>query len=117
GVKMAGPFTPGARVPGKVLHKGYEHHFFELSVERMEAERLFSWRWHPHAASAAEVAGEPTTLVVFELEEAPGGTMLTVVESGFDQIPLARRAKALQSNDAGWTQQMKAIEEYLRRTA
>ena len=43
-------------------------------------------------------------------------TLLTVTESGFDRIPIARRAEALRGNDRGWSGQMKAIEEYLRST-
>ena len=57
------------------------------------------------------------TLVVFELEDVPGGTLLRVVETGFDQIPLARRAKAFKDNEGGWTGQMKAIEEHLDRSS
>ena len=56
---------------------------------------------------------EPMTLVVFQLEEVPGGTKLTITESGFDQIPLERRAKAFAANDVGWTAQTKLIERYL----
>jgi hypothetical protein len=58
---------------------------------------------------------EPTTLVEFTLEEVEGGTLLKLVESGFDAIPLARRADALKANEGGWTEQMVAIEGYLRR--
>src|SRR5260370_36532272 len=80
GVKMEGPFVPGARLRGTVTHKGYEHVPFEITIERMEPERLFSWRWHPNAKDPkADYSKEPTTLVVFELEEAPDGTLLTVV--------------------------------------
>jgi uncharacterized protein YndB with AHSA1/START domain len=111
-------FKPGARLRGKITHKGYEHMTMDITIERMEPERLFSWRWHPGAAESGEsFADEPTTLVVFELPEVAGGTLLTVVESGFDQIPLARRAKAFRENDEGWAWQMKAIEEYLGRLA
>jgi hypothetical protein len=39
--------------------------------------------------------------------------MLTVTESGFDQIPLARRAKAFTANEQGWNIMTKVIEEYL----
>ena len=60
---------------------------------------------------------EPTTLVAFELEEASGGTMLTVTESGFDRIPLERRAKAFAANEGGWTAQVKMIEKYLALAA
>ena len=56
---------------------------------------------------------ETTTLIVFELEEVPDGTRLTISESGFDQIPLARRAAALQANEGGWEHQSKLIQKYL----
>jgi uncharacterized protein YndB with AHSA1/START domain len=118
GVKMNGAFTPGARVKGQVLHKGYEHCPFEITIEKMEAERLFSWRWHPNATDPkADYSAEPTTLVVFELKEVAEGTLLTVVESGFEGIPLARRAEAYRSNDGGWAAQVKAIEKYVGQTA
>jgi hypothetical protein len=90
----------------------------DVTIERMEPERLFSWRWHPGAAEPGETfSDEPSTLVIFELQEVPGGTLLTVVESGFDQIPLARRAKAFRENDEGWAMQMKAIEEHLGKSS
>ena len=60
-----------------------------------------------------DYSAEPTTLVVFELEEVPSGTQLSISETGFDQIPLARRAKAFTANDRGWTMQATLIEKYL----
>ena len=51
------------------------------------------------------------------LEEAADGTKLTVTESGFDQIPLERRAKAFAANEGGWAAQMKLIEKYLAQHA
>ena len=114
GVELPGPFTPGARVSGRITHEGYEHLPFEITIERVEPERLFSWRWHPNATDPdADYGSEPTTLVVFELDEVEGGTMLSVVESGFDGIPPARRAAAYRGNDDGWTQQMVAIERHV----
>lgn len=118
GVKLAGPFAPGARLRGEVTHKGYEHVPFEITIERMEPEKFFSWRWHPYAVDPKmDYSTEPTTLVVFELEEVPEGTQLTVVESGFDGIPLARRLEAYRSNEQGWAAQMNAIERYVSQTA
>lgn len=118
GVELGGPFAPGARVTGLITHEGYEHLPFELTVERMEPERLFTWRWHPHAVEAGvDYSTEPTTLIEFELTDVAGGTKLTVVESGFDQIPLSRRATAYRGNDDGWAQQMVAIARYLSGTA
>lgn len=62
---------------------------------------------------AVDYSKEPTTLVVFELADAPNGTLLTLRESGFDHVPLARRAKAFEMNDQGWTAQVKLVEKYL----
>lgn len=115
GVDLKGAsFAPGVRVRGKVTYPGYEHLTWDVVIERMEPERLLSWRWHPAAVDPnADYSKEPTTLVVFELKDVPEGTLLTVVESGFDQIPPARRAEAWRMNDEGWTAQMKNIERHV----
>jgi hypothetical protein len=110
----------GAIVPTKVnaeVAKGqekYEGIPIEIMIEQMESERLLSFRWHPGAVDPRiDYSREPTTLVVFALEEVPGGVLLTVTESGFDQIPLARRAQTFASNEQGWAIQMTLIEAYL----
>ena len=118
GVRLEGAFVPGARLRGRITMKGYEHVPFEITVERMEPERLLSWRWHPYAVDPkTDYSREPTTLVVFELRDVPEGTLLTVVESGFDQIPLARRAEAWRMNDQGWAKQMENIERHVAGAA
>lgn len=118
GVELAGPFVTGARVTGRVTHKGYEHMPFELTVERMEPEWLFAWRSHPNPVDpGVDYSAEPTTLVVFELTDVADGTHLKVLESGFDSIPLSRRATAYRGNEDGWAQQMVAIERYLSGAA
>ena len=104
----------GKPLRGNVTHPGYEHVVFEVMIERVEPERLLSWRWHPYAVNPAiDYSGEPTTLVVFELEDAPGGTLLRVVESGFDNVPPGRRLEAFRMNSGGWDQQMKNIEKHV----
>jgi uncharacterized protein YndB with AHSA1/START domain len=86
----------------------------EMLVERIEPERYFAYRWHPYAIdTAVDYTLEPTTLVEFQLDEAEAGTFLTIVESGFDRIPLARRAEAFRMNDHGWTEQAKNIERHV----
>src|SRR5712691_1083328 len=86
GVELNGSFVPGARLRGQVKHKGYEHVPFEITIERMDPEKLLSWRWHPYPVDPKiDYSAEPTTLVVFELEEVADGTALTVVESGCDR--------------------------------
>ncbi|HEX2033600.1 MAG TPA: SRPBCC family protein [Chloroflexota bacterium] len=107
-------FAPGARVQGKVTHEGYEHLTWDVTIERMEPQRLFSWHWHPHPIDPQrDYEAEPTTQVVFELEEVAGGTRLTVTESGFDTIPLERRAEAYRGNEEGWEWQMESIARYV----
>ncbi len=116
GVIVTEPFVPGARVRGSVTHPGYEHLTFDIVIEQVIPEHSFSWRWHPYPIDTdRDYSIEPTTLVVFQLEDQPGGTLLTVVESGFDQVPLARRLEAYRGNDQGWTAQMAAIERYVTR--
>ena len=86
GVGLKGKsFVAGQRVQGQITYPGYEHLVFDVLIERVEPERVLSWRWHPAAIDlAVDYEKEPTTLVVFELKEVEGGTLLTVVESGFD---------------------------------
>lgn len=107
-------FAPGAHLIGQITYPGYEHLRFNVWIERMEPERLLSWRWHPAAIDAArDYSQEPTTLVVFELEQDKDGTLLSLIESGFDAIPSARRQEAFRMNSGGWEQQMRNIEKHV----
>jgi uncharacterized protein YndB with AHSA1/START domain len=127
GASFDGPFVAGTRLTAKIvpttvdpevakMQKPYEGQTFEFIIDRIEPRKLFSFRWHPFAVEPRiDYSNEPTTLVVFRLEEDSGGTMLTITESGFDRIPLERRAKAFTANEQGWTAQAKLIEKYLAR--
>ena len=114
GVVIHGPFRPGQESSGRITHKGYEHLKWEITVERIEPERLFSFRWHPYAVEPTfDYSKESPTLVEFRLDDAPAGTELSVVESGFDRVPEIRRAEAYHRNAEGWTMQMEAIGKYV----
>jgi len=115
GVALPGQeFVAGRSVRGRITHPGYEHVEFNAAIERIEPERLLSFRWHPYAIDpAVDYSGEPTTLVVFELEPVAGGTRLTVVESGFDALTTARRQDAFRMNTQGWEAQMKNIAAHV----
>ena len=52
-------------------------------------------------------------MVVFELKEVEGGTLLSLVESGFDSLPPSRRLNAFRMNSGGWDAQMKRIERHV----
>ncbi len=115
GVSLATPFAVGRKSSGNITNKGYEHMVMDVWVEKIEPERLFSFRWHPNATEKdVDYSKDPTTLVVFTLEEAKGGTKLTIVESGFDALPEWRRNKAFAGNDSGWGQQTVRIADFLR---
>jgi uncharacterized protein YndB with AHSA1/START domain len=114
GCKLDGAFAAGATIRGRMTHAGYEHMSMELFVDRIEPESYFSYRWHPYAVDPkVDYSSEPTTLVEFHLAEAPGGTRLLVVESGFDSVPAARRAEAFRMNTHGWEMQLKSIERHV----
>ena len=114
GAKLEGTFVAGATIRGKITYPGYEHLTMEMVVERIEPENYFSYRWHPNATDPAfDYSQEPTTLVEFHLEDADGGTLLTIVESGFDRIPLARRQSAFRADEGGWAQQTRNIERHV----
>lgn len=115
GVALKGQrFVAGQRARGHITYPGYEHVMWDVLVERVEPERLLSFRWHPYAVDpAVDYTEEPTTLVVFELEDAGEGTLLRLVESGFDNIPPARRPEAFRMNSGGWDEQMTNIQKYV----
>ncbi|HSZ15729.1 MAG TPA: SRPBCC family protein [Terracidiphilus sp.] len=117
-VKLEEPFVVGKVARGQITHPGYEHVQWEALIEKMEPERLFSFTW-PHAKSldkatySPDYSNEPRTLVEFRLEQTATGTLLTLTESGFDQLPADRREAAFRGNEGGWTEQMKNIESYV----
>ena len=114
-VKLEGTtFVAGRTTIGKITHPGFENLTMEMHVERIEPEDFFSYRWHPYAIDPkVDYSKEPTTLVEFRLEEVPGGTMITIAESGFDKIPAERRAEAFRMNDKGWAGQIENIRRHV----
>lgn len=129
GVRFDGPFVAGQPIHGVLVgtavnaevadmqktHAGLD---FNITIDRVEPQRLFSFRWHPHAIDKnVDYSSEPTTLVSFALQETAEGVMLTVTESGFDALPLARRATAFAGNEGGWAIMVKVIGEYVEQPA
>ncbi|HEV3180448.1 MAG TPA: SRPBCC family protein [Steroidobacteraceae bacterium] len=116
GVKIEGPFLPGQPAQGQITYPGYEHVRWQVVIQKMEPERLFSFTWHPYAIDPkADYSGETPTLVEFRLEKTSTGTLLLLSESGFDKIPAQRRAEAFRMNDGGWSAQMQNIERHVAR--
>ena len=113
-ISIEGVFAPGTTVTGTSVKAGREDLKLDFQVEQIRPEDYFSYRWHPYALDPAiDYSTEPTTLVEFQLEDIPGGTAVTITESGFDRIPLARRAEAFRMNQAGWTSQSQKLAAYV----
>jgi uncharacterized protein YndB with AHSA1/START domain len=113
-VNLESAFAPGQRTRGQITYPGYEHLTLEVLVERMDAEELFSFHWHPYPDNPkGDLNAEPMTRVEFHLEDVPGGTRLKVTESGFDRLPAERRDEAFRMNEGGWTQQLTNIERHV----
>jgi uncharacterized protein YndB with AHSA1/START domain len=108
-------FAPGQRARGRITIPGYDHIHFDVVIERMEAPSMLSYRWHPYAVDpAVDYTKEAPTLVTFTLKDAPGnGTLLTVVESGFDNVPPHRRLEAFRMNTRGWEGQIRNIVRHV----
>ncbi|WP_254510032.1 SRPBCC family protein [Anatilimnocola floriformis] len=129
GVKFDGPFVAGEQLRGQItptqvdpevakMQEPYTGKPFVIFVDCIEPQTRFAFRWHPFAIDPNhDYSQEPMTLVAFELADAEGGTLLTITESGFDQIPIERRAAAFRANDGGWSHQSRLVEKYLAQTA
>jgi uncharacterized protein YndB with AHSA1/START domain len=117
-VKASGQFAPGVRLDMISTHPCGGDANFWLVVEAMEPEARFSWRWNPGTKQPGEdLSAEPPTLVEFRLEDAEGGTLVTVTESGFERLSLLRRARVMGENTQGWEMQMAALQAYAGASA
>jgi len=113
-VKLESPFLVGQETSGHITHPGWEHVRFTLRTEAIEAETRFAFRWHPYAIDMKkDYSTEPMTLVEFLLQPREGGTLLTVVESGFDRLPPERIDEAFHMNERGWAEQLDNIAAHV----
>ena len=118
GAEFTGSFQPGVRLEMVSTGQcssgdGSSDQPFFILVDRLEPEHFFSWSWSPGSA----LPGQEITRVEFRLEEVDGGTLVSVTESGFDQISLARRAKAFEENSSGWQHQLHSLAQHVNTTA
>jgi uncharacterized protein YndB with AHSA1/START domain len=103
GVNLKGKtFEPGRRVNGSFTIEGHEQRIFDIVVEQVKPEHLFSLKWHPYAMDPKiDYEKEERTTLTLTLKETTDGTLLTVVESGFDKVPPERRFEASRMNTGG----------------
>ena len=115
GCQFDGPFVVAKTIPGKLNFPDFDHMQWAVDVKKMEPERLFSFTWHPYPADPAiDYTKETPTLVEFKLQSIPGGTLLTVIESGFENIPANRRLEAFRMDTEGWIEQLENVAKYVQ---
>ncbi len=82
----------------------------EMRVERVEEPAAFGFTWQ----IVGLPEGDPRrTYVEFTLEPAGAGTRLTVVESGFAQLPEDIYRKAYDEHTRGWASELGELAGYL----
>jgi uncharacterized protein YndB with AHSA1/START domain len=97
--------------PGGSAQMSWSHgHTADMRVERVEEPRVFGFTWHIYGLPDEDPR---RTYVEFTLEPAGAGTRLTVVESGFAQLPDDEYDKAYNGNTDGWASELGELVEYL----
>jgi uncharacterized protein YndB with AHSA1/START domain len=125
GVRFDGPFVAGCSVTAAITPTSVDEDVAKRQaphtgvksiwqIVAIEPQRRFAYRWHPFAIDAhVDYDREPTTLVEFTLSETTDGVLLTIVESGFDAIPQARRSASFEANSEGWEIKTDLVRRYL----
>jgi uncharacterized protein YndB with AHSA1/START domain len=81
-----------------------------MRVERVEEPRVFGFTWHIYGLPDDDPR---RTYVEFTLEPVAAGTQLTVVESGFAQLPDDAHGKSYDGNTEGWAKELGELAGYL----
>jgi uncharacterized protein YndB with AHSA1/START domain len=112
-VALDGPFRVGEATTGRMTYPGYEGWPWFSVTTRMEPPHRLAFAWsHPETREEDPTAA-PRTLVEITLEAVPGGTRLTVHESGFEALPPGRRAGVIRGNEEGWTIQLGHVRAHV----
>jgi uncharacterized protein YndB with AHSA1/START domain len=113
-VSIEGDIAPGAEVWMTSLHGKCDGYRFRVLFVEMTPPSRFVWQWYPGAVDpTVDYAREVRTTVTFTLEPVAGGTRLTVAETGFDEVSLARRAKVYEDNSQGWPEVLVWLQQYV----
>lgn len=115
-VAIDGPLAPGNEVWMTVVGAKGAGQRFRVKVVEMDPPRRFAWEWHPGEIDpAVDYSREPRTRVTFALEPTAHGTRLTLSETGFTEVSLARRAKVFGDNSKGWTQVLAWFQSHVEK--
>jgi uncharacterized protein YndB with AHSA1/START domain len=85
-------------------------HTADMRVERIEEPAVFGFTWHIYGLPEDDPR---RTYVEFTLEPAGAGTRLTVVETGFAQLPEGAYHEAFDGNTRGWASELGELADYL----
>ena len=115
-VTIEGGIAPGSEVWMTSVHPEHKGQRFKAKFLEMEAPHRVVWEWHPGEVDPdVDYSREPRTTVSFTLEPSGRGTRLTVSETGFDEIALARRAKVYNDNTQGWAEVLVWLQKYAEK--
>ena|SRR2546428_300184 len=82
-----------------------------LTIERLEPPRVFGYSWSIYGLPEADPR---RNYVEFTLQPNDSGTTLSMVETGFAQLPDSEEHKAAYSaNTQGWTHELGELVAYL----
>jgi uncharacterized protein YndB with AHSA1/START domain len=117
-VRIEGQIAPNTEVWMTATHPGYEGQRFRVKFVELSAPRRLVWQWHPGQVDPSiDYSREPRTTVTFLLEPSSGGTRLSVSETGFDEIALARRAQVYADNNQGWAEVLVWLQKHVEAAA
>ena len=112
--KLDQPFEEGKRSTGMITFPGAEHVKWEAKVLTIKQEKSIEFSWPCYIEDESIDLSKGAWLHgKFELEPTATGTLLTIIESGFEQLPSTIAEKAIQQNKQGWEIQAGHIKEYL----
>jgi uncharacterized protein YndB with AHSA1/START domain len=113
-VRIEGDIAPDTEVWMTSVNPEHAGQRFRVRFTAMVAPHRFVWEWHPGEVDPnVDYSREPRTTVTFTLEPSESGTRLTVSETGFDEISLARRAKVYKDNSQGWAEVLVWLQRYV----
>jgi uncharacterized protein YndB with AHSA1/START domain len=102
------------RPGGSAWMKWDNGHTADMRVERVEEPTVFGFTWHIYGLPEDDPR---RTYVEFTLQSAGTGTRLTVVESGFAQLPEDAYRTAYGGNTQGWASELGELADYLDAAA
>lgn len=112
-VTIEGSMEPGNEVWMTSVNPEHQGQRFRVWIVEMTPARRVVWQRHPGEVDpSVDYSREPRTTVTFTLEPAAGGTRLSISETGFNEISLARRAKVYGDNAQGWTEVVVWLQKY-----